>query len=82
MLGANNFGLVLGDYIVKAMTFAKKYIAKFSRITPSFQFLFIFTKSVLLGRFSHKVAMSVCLCVYLRHQVQFFSRPAIGPQVT
>ena len=46
------------------------------------------------GRFSHRVAMSVCLCVCLRHQVPakevpgeqssllLFLRPLIGPQVT
>ena len=31
---------------------------------------------------SHEVAMSVSLCVCLRHWVLFFSRPVIGPEVT
>ena len=44
--------------------------------------LFIFTNSAPLGRVGHRVAMSVCLFVCLRHQVQFFSRPLIGPRIT
>ena len=39
-----------------------------------------------LGRFGHRVAMSVngslCGSVVLRYRVQFFFRPFIGPQVT
>ena len=35
----------------------------------------------LLGWFSHRVAMSVCLSVGLPHHVQFF-RPLIGPVIT
>ena len=38
----------------------------------------IFNNSAPLGRVGHRVAMSG----YLRHRVQFFSRPLIGPQVT
>ena len=34
-----------------------------------------------LGQFSHRVAMSGCVSVCLRHPVQFFSRPPIGPEV-
>ena len=45
----------------------------------------IFTESVPLGRFSHRVAMSVCgsvdLCVVLRHRVQFFDRPGVAGAV-
>ena len=46
---------------------------------------FAFTKSFSLGRFSHRVAMSICLCVCffvcLRHRMHFF-RPLIGPEIT
>ena len=46
----------------------------------------VFTNSAPLGRVGHRVAMSVCvsvcLSVCLRHRVQFFSRPLIGPQIT
>ena len=46
----------------------------------------LFTNSAPLGRVGHRVAMSVCVCVCvsvcLRHRVQFFSRPLIGPQIT
>ena len=39
-----------------------------------------------LGRVGHRVAMSVCqdvcLCVCQRHQVQFFPRPLISPEIT
>ena len=45
-----------------------------------------FIESAPLGRFSHRnaisVCLSVCVCVVLRHRVQFFLRPLIGPQVT
>ena len=45
-----------------------------------------FTNSAPLGRVGHRVAMSVCgdvcVSVCLRHRVQFFVRPLIGPQVT
>ena len=50
-------------------------------LDPAFQSL-IFTEPAPLRQFSHKVAMSVYLCVVLCHRVQFFSRPLIGPQVT
>ena len=40
------------------------------------------TELKILGRDGHRVAMSVCVCVCLRHRVQFFSRPLIGPQIT
>ena len=33
MLVANNFGLVLGDYLVNVMIFIKKYIIKLFRIS-------------------------------------------------
>ena len=42
----------------------------------------VFTNSAPLGRVCHRVALFVCLCVCFRHQVQFFSRPLIGPQIT
>ena len=46
----------------------------------------IFTNSAPLGQVGHRVAMSVCLsvCLFvcLRHRLQFFSRPLIGPQIT
>ena len=36
-----------------------------------------------LGRFDHRVAMSVvCMYVCLSLFMQFFSRPLIGPQIT
>ena len=28
------------------------------------------------------VCLSVCLCLFLRHQMQFFARPLIGPEIT
>ena len=46
----------------------------------------VFAELATLGRFSHKVMMSVCLCVCLfvclRHRMQCFSRPLIGPEIT
>ena len=52
-------------------------------IIRSIHFLYIiFTNSAPLGRVGHRVAMSVCVCVCLRHRVQFFLRPFIGPEVT
>ena len=42
----------------------------------------IFTESASLGQFSHRVAGSVCQDVCLRHRVQFFPRPLIGPEIT
>ena len=42
----------------------------------------IFTNSAPLGRVGHRVAMSVCVSVCLRHRVQLFSRPLIGPEIT
>ena len=43
-----------------------------------------FTELAQLGQFSHRVAIGlcVCVCVFLRHRVQFFVMPLIGPQVT
>ena len=43
-------------------------------------YLCIFTESAPLGRFSHRVAMSVfCLIVCLRHRMHFILKPFIGP---
>ena len=39
----------------------------------------IFTNSAPLGRVSHRVAMSVCLSVCLRHWVQFFFKASHWP---
>ena len=46
----------------------------------------IFTESAPPGQISHRVPMSICLCfclsVCLRHQMQLFSKPLIGPEIT
>ena len=39
-------------------------------------------KESALGRFFHKVAMSVCVFVCGSLFMLFFSRPLIGPQIT
>ena len=47
-----------------------------------FNYIQIFTELAPLDQFNHRVAMSVEMCVVLRHQVQLFSRPLMGPHVT
>ena len=42
----------------------------------------LYTNLALLGQVGLGVAMSVCMPACLRHRVQFFSRPLIGPQIT
>ena len=42
----------------------------------------LFTNSAPLGRVGHRVTLSVWMCVCLRHRVQFFPRPLIGPEIT
>ena len=42
----------------------------------------VFTESATLGRFSHRVAMSVCLSVCLSAPLDaVFFRPLIGPEI-
>ena len=42
----------------------------------------LFTNSAPLGRVGHRVAISICMYVCLRHLVHFFSKPLIGQQIT
>ena len=53
-----------------------KYIVQFGNGSLSTKREFVW--HFLLGRFSHRVAMPVCLC----HLCSFFLRPLIGPEVT
>ena len=46
---------------------------------PILPFPFLVGFGIYLG---HRVAMSVCVCVCLRHWVQFFPRPLIGLEIT
>ena len=68
LLYHQNLGIFWGVWL-----FQKKILF---RNTKSFPY------SARLGRFSHRVAMFLCLSVVLCHWVQFFSRPLIGPKVT
>ena len=76
--------LVLSEVVV-FVKIKKKLLPNFCITIPNYKLL-SFHQLGPLGRVGLVVVMSVylpvCVCVVLRHHVQFFSRPLIGPQVS